>query len=275
MTKVAIVGHGVVGQAYSRVFFDALIYDPVRYDREERPFSYRRGILTDSHDEVNACDLAIVCVPTNPLPDGTLDMSIVKEVVGWLQTPVILIKSTLNPGTTDILNALKGRRLVASPEYVGSARHYVPPQFPDPRNPISHGFMILGGDPADCDYVADIFTPVVGPSCRFRFVSALEAELIKLAENAFLGLKVSFATELRRIAEAHGASWQQVRQGWLDDPRVGVSHSESFKQAPGFGSSHCLTKDIPALVAASRAAGYEPRLLAGMIEANEGLRAKA
>jgi UDP-glucose 6-dehydrogenase len=33
-----------------------------------------------------------------------VDLSIIKETIGWLKTPLILIKSTIPPGTVDRLN---------------------------------------------------------------------------------------------------------------------------------------------------------------------------
>ncbi|HEC65552.1 MAG TPA: hypothetical protein ENI23_09670, partial [bacterium] len=51
-------------------------------------------------DEVNECDLAIVCVPTPSREDGSCDTTIIEEVVSWLKTPLILFKSAVEPGTT-------------------------------------------------------------------------------------------------------------------------------------------------------------------------------
>ena len=67
--RVGIVGgKGVVGSSYNLVFPDAYIYD----------------VGVGSKDEINACDIALVCVPTNLNANGELDMSIEKKLLSGL-----------------------------------------------------------------------------------------------------------------------------------------------------------------------------------------------
>lgn len=254
MARTAIIGMGYVGTGMLKIFPDAIQFDEPR------------GIGT--REDVNKCEMAIVCVPTNSTESGALDMSIVEEVVSWLETPVILIKSALNPGTADRLMKETGKRIVISPEYLGEGHYYTPPKYPDPQNALSHGFVILGGNPNDCSYVADFMTPTMGPTTRFRFMTAMEAEIVKLAENSWAQMKVSFANELRELCEAAGANWHQVREGWVDDPRVELMHTAVFKNARGY-SGKCLPKDGKAFVAFSEKVGYEPLLMKAVIESNK------
>lgn len=254
MTTVAIVGMGFVGQHMLHVFPHARQIDPPR----------GIGKLVDT-----AVDLAIVCVPTPMRADGSCDTSIVEEVVPQLAAKIVLIRSTVTPGTCDRL-ALSGQRIVFAPEYMGESRYWTPPQFPQPRDPKSHGFMILGGDDADCSAVADAFLPVLGPATRFRFMTRLEAEIVKYAENAFFALKVTFANQLRSICQAAGANYHRVREGWIDDPRVGPMHSAAFADAPGFAGK-CLPKDTAALAAYCRSLGLQPTLLDATLAANHQL----
>lgn len=252
--KIAIVGMGYVGNGMLKIFPDAVQYDEPR------------GL--GAREEVNSCDLAVVSVPTNTTEGGELDMSIVEEVVSWIETPVILIKSALNPGTTEKLKEKYKKRIVVSPEYMGEGKYWTPPQYPDPQNPLTHGFMILGGEFEDCSYVADIFTPKVGPATRFRFMPALEAEIVKLAENFWGQTKVTLANELRDICEAVSANWHLVREGWIDDPRVEPMHTAVFKNARGFGGK-CFPKDGKALVAFAKKFGVSPILMQAVIKSNE------
>ena len=252
--KVAIVGMGYVGTGMLKIFPDAVQFDEPR------------GIGT--REEVNESLLAIVCVPTNSTESGALDISIVEDVVSWLETPLILVKSALNPGTTDRLMKETGKRIIVSPEYMGEGNYYTPPKYPDPKNPLSHGFVILGGDSKDCSDVADLFIPKMGPTTRLRFMTALEAEIVKLAENSWGQMKVSFANELRELCEASGANWHQVREGWVDDPRVELMHTAVFKEKRGFDGK-CWPKDGKAFVAFAEQVGCEPLLMKAVIEANK------
>lgn len=86
-------------------------------------------------------------MPTELNKNGELDMSIVEDVTSWLETPVILIKSALMPGTVDKLVRKTGKRIAVSVELVGMGNYYVDPsEFPDPKNPAKHKTLIIGGD---------------------------------------------------------------------------------------------------------------------------------
>jgi len=84
-TQVAIVGYGVLGEALGKIFPDAVVHDPPR------------GI--DALDAVNACRVAFVCVPTPAAPDGSCDISCVEDAVATVSSEVIVICSTVPPGT--------------------------------------------------------------------------------------------------------------------------------------------------------------------------------
>jgi UDPglucose 6-dehydrogenase len=252
--KVGIIGYGYVGKAYNKIFKDAVIYD--------------EPLKIGNREEINKCDMALVCVPTPSLPDGNCDTSIVSSVVEWLETPLILIKSAIKPGTTDRLKFRFKKRIVVSPEYVGESKYYIPDRFLNPSDPLKHEFIILGGDDEDCEAVADIFAPLVGAVTRIRFMKAIEAEIVKYAENSFFATKVMFANELREICEAYGASWHRVREGWIDDPRVGVMHTAVFPNDRGYDGK-CYPKDTIALMKAAEEKGIKPYILRATIGGNK------
>ncbi len=250
--KVCIVGAGYVGTAMAKIFPDAGFIDPAR----GHPYTNERY------------DLAIVCVPSPMNPDGSCDTGIVEYAVKHVDAEYVLVKSTVTPGTCQRLQEETKKRIVFSPEYIGESTYWTPAQFPQPKDPVGHGFMILGGWLCDCSAVTDMFMPVLGPATRFRFMGHLEAELVKYAENSFFSMKVTFANELRRICDAAGANYHAVREGWLDDPRVGPMHTAAFAKAPGF-SGKCLPKDTAALAAYCRTLGMNPKLLDAVLEVNK------
>lgn len=252
--SVAIVGLGYVGKGILKIFPNAVQYDePLEIGKRE---------------DVNKCKLAIVCVPTPSKKDGSCDTSIVEKVVSWLKTDLILIKSTVEPGTTDRLKKKYKKRIVMSPEYIGEGNYWTPPKYPDPQNPLTHGFLILGGDDDDCSDVADVFTPRVGPATRVRFMKPIEAELVKYFENTWGATKVIFVNELRDICEKFGANWHRIREGLLDDSRVEPMHTAVFKHKRGFDGK-CYPKDTSALLRAVKKVGYHPILLEAMLKANK------
>lgn len=251
--QIALIGFGYVGKGMHKIFPEAILHDPAQ--------GYDNAVA------VNASDLAIICVPTPMKDNGECDTSIVESVIDWLETPLILIKSTIIPGTTEKLRKKYGKRICFSPEYIGEGKYYTPVQYPDPTNPLQHGFMIIGGEGKDCSDIMDIFTPKLGPACRIRIMTSLEAEIVKYAENAWGATKVTFANTLYEICQKLGANWYQVREGWIDDPRVEPMHTAVFPDKRGWGGK-CYPKDVNAIYQIGKQAGANVDLLEAIIKTN-------
>jgi nucleotide sugar dehydrogenase len=256
--KVVIVGYGYVGKAYHKVFPDAMIYDPAFEDSCE---------IVD----VNTNDLAIVCVPTPSLEDGSCDISIVEETIAWLETPLILIKSTIPPGTTAYLKKKYKKRICHSPEYVGEGGYYVSPKYLSPTDVLQHPFMIIGGDPKDRSDILDFFKPVFGPEKFYYQVDETTSELIKYMENSWIAMKVAFCNEFFEIAKRFDVDYDTLREGWLLDPRVERPHTAVFRDKRGFNTK-CIPKDILAIVDASTKFGYVPEILKQVLDSNKKFR---
>lgn len=206
--RVGIYGYGFLGKAMHRLF-ENTGHEIVIRDPEQGHLQPMDGI-----------DLAIICVPTPPGPQGECNVSIVTKVVKTCPADLILIKSTVSPGTTDTLKRDTNKRIVFSPEYMGESKYFVPDRWLNPTDARKHGFMIVGGHEEDTADIIDIFLPILGPTCRFRQMEAKQAEIVKYIENSFFAVKVMFANEIRRICEASGVGYHPVREAWVDDPRT-------------------------------------------------------
>lgn len=257
MKKVAIIGRGYVGQAYKKLFPDAIFYE-------------RHG--ETNKEEVNKCDLAIVSVPTKMNDDGSCDTSIVEEVVSWLETPLILIKSTIPPGTTKKLKEKYHKRICHSPEFVGEGGYFVPFwKYTHPTEPIYHSFMIIGGDPQDREDILQIFYPILGSSKTYYQTTETASEIIKYMENCAIGTKVILCNEFYNIAETFGVTYSNVRGGFILDERLGEMFTLVYKDRRGFDGK-CLPKDINAITYASKKAGYKPEFLEELLKSNKRIR---
>jgi UDPglucose 6-dehydrogenase len=253
---VGVIGLGTVGRATSRMLAGAckvVEFDPAHHD------VYPLEALGD-------CDFAIVCVDTPMAGDGSCDTSNVENAVRRLPVEHVLIKSTVSPGTTDKLIGATGKRICFSPEYLNEHG-----RGPWGDRPEDVPFLIIGGDPETRTWFMDRMVGLLGADVALFGCSALEAELVKYAENSFLATKVAFVNELYEICGALGANWHTVREGWLLDPRVGRSHSAVFPDDRGFGGK-CLPKDVRAIVEAAATAGYRAALLAEVLASNDRFR---
>lgn len=251
-SSVAIVGYGAVGKGIHQLYPEAVLYDP--------------PLGLGSREEVNRCGFAFVAVPTPSSADGSADTTAVEEVVSWIESDLIILRSTVPVGTTDRLRRETGKEIVFQPEY-GPADTPDHP-FSDPRK---IRWVILGGARSSTNTVADLYKTVFNSDIAIHQTDARTAELTKYMENAFLALKVTFCNEFYDIAIGHGVDYNELRELWLLDPRIGRSHTFVFPHDRGFGG-RCLPKDLDALIESARRIGVKPSLLEAVREVNDLLR---
>ena len=151
---------------------------------------------------------------------------------------------------------------------------YGPAETPDhPFNDLRKiRWLILGGERSDTVPVADLYKTTFNSDVVIQQTDARTAELTKYMENCFLALKVTFCNEFFDLAERFGVDYNELRELWLLDPRIGRSHTFVFPSSRGFGG-RCLPKDLDAAIAAARQLGYEPTLLEAAAKANRRFRA--
>lgn len=238
---VKIIGYGVVGKNMHKIFPKAFIHDPII------GFNYKEKT-----------DVAFVCVPTEKLTDGSADTSIVLKVIKENDADIFCIKSTVPPGTTREIKNITGKNVIFSPEYFGGTEH---------ANYHKYNFVILGGERKLCSKVCEAFKLVSHPETIFRFTDSKSAELVKYMENTWLATKVTFCNEFRRIADLAGIDYNELRELWLLDPRINRSHTFVYDDHPYY-DSHCLNKDIPAIIAFCEKIGYNPSLLKQVFDTN-------
>src|SRR5690606_12237990 len=146
----------------------------------------------------------------------------------WLKTPVMMIKSTVAPGTTDALKKKYHKRIVMSPEYIGETDYSLPEGINYKNDEKAIPWYIIGGDDEDIEYVFGILSPILGPKKDYYTCTAKEAEIIKYMENTYFGMKVTFANEMYEICKRSKVNWYRVWQGWALDNRVDKMHTAVF-----------------------------------------------
>jgi UDPglucose 6-dehydrogenase len=244
---IGIVGSGVVGKALAKIFGRESSDPDLRI--------YDKGLpgLNDAKSKaaIQTCDLVFVAVPTPESADGACDISAVSEVVAWVTAPMCL-KSTVPPGTVDDLVAATSKSICFSPEYVGETKWH-------PLKEIeTHGFIIVGGKKTVCDLVVRAYQKFLGPLTHYYVTDAKTAELCKYMENAFLATKVAFVNQFYDLARAYGVDYNELREVWLADERVGRSHTMVTEERGYRG--RCLPKDMAAIIHAAKTVGGAPLL---------------
>ncbi len=225
----------------------------------------RLTFTTEIADVVKDADVLFVCVGTPPTHSGDADLSAVWTVVDELpqddRRVVLVMKSTVPVGTgAKVRTALDERGLhnvgyVSNPEFLaeGSA-------LTDFRNPDR---VVIGAyQAADGDVVERLHQ---GIDTVFVRADVASAEMVKLAANAALAVRISFINEIANVCELTGADVNTVALGIGLDHRLG---KHFLRAGIGFGGS-CFPKDVSALKQLAGNAGYHFQLLASVIEVNE------
>lgn len=239
-----------------------------------------RGTLkptTDLEGAVMNSSVSFVCVGTPSRPDGSIDLSEVREVAGKIggalakrdDYHVVVVRSTVVPGTTEevvipALERFSGKRVgfrfgvCMIPEFLREGQAVK--DFLFPRN---IGVVIGEYDKRSGDSVFELYRAFDAEIMRTNLRTA---EMIKYARNSYLAKDVSFANEIANVCQRCGADYLQVKKGMEMDARIGKGR---FLEAGiGFGGS-CFPKDVKALVAKAVQVGVEPKLLKATLEVND------
>ncbi len=230
----------------------------------------REGRLSSKESSVDAfadVDAAIVCVSTPSMPDGSVDIRPMMRVFGVLADAaekhgslrLVLVRSTIAPAM--LRRVLERHRtapfeVVANPEFLRETAAIQ--DFDHPP------FLVFGSDrPEAARTAAEIFAGVPGPR---HFLALESALLVKYASNAFHGLKIAFANEMRSLCDAAGANPIEVMKVFCEDTSLNISRAY-LRPGFAFGGS-CLPKDLRALRSLASSNGIHLPLLDGVLESN-------
>ena len=263
---IGIIGQGYVGTAIKSGF--EKYYELETYDK----FSTSKSTV-NLHDLVLLSDVIFVCVPTPMNVDGSCYIGIVEEVVSEVNeisissesNPIVVLKSTVPPGTTDRLNkTYKGISVIFNPEFLTEANY-----IEDFKNQTR---IILGGTRKGTNLLRQVYSKVF-PTAHIIKTSSITAEMVKYMTNSYLATKVSFANEIKQICDKVGADYDKVVEYTTLDDRLGKTHwSVPGPDGDcGFGG-HCLPKDINALISVAHKLGIETEVLEAVVETNDKVR---
>ena len=220
--KTLIIGYGVVGCNLSKEIQQLKpdIYDKYKIDKNtKQDIKY---------------DIAFICVDTPLTENNELDITEVKNAILENDSEIYVIKSTCPLGTVEQLKKETGKRILFSPEYYGETQHC---------NNFEFDFTILGGNKQDCVEVIQVLQHCYDGRHQFRITDSKTAELVKFMENSFLATKVSFCNQFFNICENNNLSYEELRELFILDKRLGESHTFVYRDQP-YWDSHCLNKDV-------------------------------
>src|SRR3989344_1496729 len=96
---IGIIGLGMVGEPLHRWFEEVC-----DHERGKNLFLYDTDPKKGYFDDINCAEVIFICAPTPPSPDGSCNTKIVASAVETIRNgKIIVIKSTVIPGTTQLL----------------------------------------------------------------------------------------------------------------------------------------------------------------------------
>ena len=209
--KIGIIGQGYVGSAIKvgfEPYYELETYDKYNVDKSS----------CSLEKLVNICDVIFVCVPTPMDEDGSCNTDIVEGVIDdihklTLEDKIVVIKSTVSPGTTDRLNKkYKKISVIFNPEFLTEANF-----IEDFKNQTR---IILGGTRKGTNKLRQIYGYVF-PKAHIIKTGSKTAEMVKYMTNTYLATKVSFANEIYQVCEKLKIDYDKVVEYATLDERLG------------------------------------------------------
>lgn len=236
--NIGIIGYGFVGKALEYGF---------KHYVNIKIFDKYNNVFNTLEETVNDSSIIFVGVPTPMKEDGSQDLSNMANALKSindvaLTKKIIVLKSTIVPGTTRMFADIYPQHdFVFNPEFLTERNAN--------EDFVKSTRIVLGGEKHAVDEVEKLY--------RIRFVSTpifkttLEsAELVKYMGNCFLAMKVAFCNEFYDIAQFLNINYDELKDIWVADGRMGNSHVSvpGPDGHRGYGGK-CFVKDINALIA--------------------------
>lgn len=240
----------------------------------------RLRATTDHHEAIRESDLTFVIVPTPSDKQGLFSLNSVikafeqigKALASKNKYHLVILSSTVLPGATrygllPVLEAASGKKcghhfgLCYGPAFIalGSVIH-------DFLNP---DFTLIGEfDGGAGNQLEACYSELMPSKPRCVRMNLENAELSKIALNAFITTKITFANMLAGLCErVPGGDIDTVTNALGSDSRIGHKY---LKGALGYGGP-CFPRDNIALIAFSRALGISAEIPEATDRTNRGI----
>lgn len=229
--KIGIIGKGTVGSA---------VYEGLEYLGHCMSwYDIRHEGSTLQH--VLDSQVVFICVPTNQLPNGDCDTSIVESVVGELAAAnyngIVSIKSTVVPGTSQVLiDRYPHLRISMVPEFLRAKTALADFVY-------NHDLLVVGcHSRADADILIELHGSLPQHVAR---VTPTEAEVIKYFNNVHHAMSVTFANIAYDVCDRLGANYMNVYKAITRRDCFNPAYLMANRNMRGYGG-HCLPKDTSA-----------------------------
>jgi UDPglucose 6-dehydrogenase len=256
--KIGVIGVGKVGSAIS-FGFQRIGHEVLQHDVK----------LNTQLKDVLTAQLVFVCVPTPQSADGHCNRQLVYDVVrdlaGAEYKGLIVVKSTVTPGTTDSLqSSWPNLRLAFCPEFLRERAAFS--DFVENQDICIAGVYHF----KDAELIAHAHGSL--PK-HFSHMRPHEAEFCKYFCNTFNALRIVFANQFYEVCKTVGADYAVIKNAVVKRENIGDHYLECNEQFRAFGGS-CLPKDTAGFAAFIRDYKIDAPLFEQIVNINAGINEK-
>lgn len=227
--------------------------------------------------ELGEVDIHFLCVGTPSVANSEeVDLTAVLEstalIASFAKADSVLVgRSTVPAGTADRLRKSASDvagfdvRVAWNPEFLSEGTAI--------RDSLEPDRIVIGVDDNDSEQILrKLYKPLTDAGVPLIVMDTRSAELVKVAANSFLAMKISFINGVASVAEKVGASSQDISLALGLDKRIGTGF---LRNGAGFGGG-CLPKDIAGFHAQAVSVGSTDfaGLLGAAIDVNKARRVR-
>jgi len=261
---ISIIGLGFVGGSMKKSF-EIKGESVIGYDK------YKEN--TDSFDDCLKSDIAFLALPTIYDEDKmTYDKSAIHEVCRDLEKNnyqgIVVIKSTVEPTTTEGLAEKYNLKLVHNPEFLTAATAFE--DFHNQTHIVLGKSKNIKHDEID---VLENFYKKNYPNAEISHSTCTESESMKSFVNCFYAVKIQFFNELYLLCNKMDCDYKNVKDLMLKNKWINPMHTD----VPGpdgklsYGG-YCFPKDTNALAEHMKREGVTCKVLEGTIQERNEMR---
>lgn len=260
---LAHLGHSVIGVDTDKNKVKLLkqgklpFFEPGLQDLLNEGIQNGRLSFVDSISAVpKDTDVHFLCVGTPTKPDGSdVDTGYLFKAIEALapvvsENAIIVGRSTVPVGTADQLESRLGQltsrnfHLIWNPEFLSEGTAL--------RDSLEPERIVIGSDSPSAEaLLKDVYSAIIAKNVPVITLDRRTSELVKIASNAFLALKISYINGVAEIAEKTGASTSKLAEALGLDSRIG---QKFLNNGLGFGGG-CLPKDLSGFSAIAKENG--------------------
>lgn len=283
--SVNILGYGYVGSACGFLCEKNKIeYNVYDIQLKTGNFNYFNDIseLITFNESKSNINIYFICVPTPSDSEGRCDISIVENVIKELSLviknkSIIIIKSTIKPGTTRYLcnkYNVENMDIIFCPEFLREVSYK--------EDICSAKFILFGineNQNSIINYLKDLYNNYLYKHkyeypLEFYFKTFEECELFKYTLNTFFATKITFFNEIYELCDKMGVDYENVKSLFKLDKRIG-DYGTVVPGMDGFGYTRsCLPKEIKALIKLQEELGLSNDLVSCIDKRNLYFRSK-